>query len=154
MAAGMGDGGKGPGPGVDERFVRVKRSLWRRFWALLALGGVGVWLGIGGLNYGGFCISEGHVLSDEELIRKAVALELAGRGNVLGDNAIVDNSVDEFLDRNPNCCGVSHRENTDRSYDPVWFPLLLHDFRIKVSIHYRAFETGDTPFRQSYFCPR
>lgn len=74
-----------------------------------------------GLNYSGFCMSQGRWLSDEEKIRLAIK-SLIQQDTVLIETpekgtqqfkAVKYTEVDQFLNKNPNCCKTEIRVGDD-----------------------------------------
>jgi hypothetical protein len=124
----------------------------RKHWILslfLLLGGVPA-----GLNYSGFCWAEKRWLNDEEMIRGAIA-ELLRYDTTTIEFPIVgyqvvklikENSVEEFLNNNPNCCFVSNGKDTvfmaaiPHTTDGIMLPPLdskfLGQYRNSVAIYY------------------
>ena len=71
------------------------------------------------MNYSGFCFAEGRYLSDEERIRLYLELSMRNtyryqeRGSIKDYEYIKYSSVDEFLEKNPDCCGVNIKKGYD-----------------------------------------
>lgn len=84
-----------------------------------------------GLNYSGFCWEQGRWLSDEERIRLMISEEIR-HGFVKGksslDATIIQyNDVDEFLEKNPDCCKLGYKYTSEHSNDGTYWPFSFLD---------------------------
>lgn len=107
-------------------FVWIKDTLIV-FIALLAP----LWI-VAGLNYSGFCWEQKRWLSDEEKIRRIVEQQFLYQPEViygLGEGVASERSnpatryetVEHFLEKNPDCCRVDlSRAGGDTLYPTLW----------------------------------
>lgn len=109
------------------------------------LAGLAVLL-ISGLNYSGFCISEGRYLTERELIEIGARDEFRfyPPHNYVGSDAEVTQpisygSFEDFVSRNPNCCSLTRtgRKNSV----PTLFHRFLGHFATFVRVEYRVEES-------------
>jgi hypothetical protein len=66
-------------------------------------------------NVGGFCYSQGRYLGDADMIRQAIlySLQKPPRERVPSSDIIQYRSVEEFMDRNRDCCVVHRQDRGD-----------------------------------------
>lgn len=113
------------------------------------------------LNYDGYCIPEHRILSDDEMIRialkdvnrerpKYVYSYSTGKKERVQEDYIPYASIDELLEKNPNCCSFglrSHLTSEGRLPPPTFFARIngLHRgyVRYKFEAHYVNAETGE-----------
>ncbi len=90
---------------------------------ILLLGGIPA-----SLNYSGFCIAEGRYLSDEEKIEKVINSNLIPYSEYIFDVNNLKKSnpieryknVQEFLEKNPNCCFMDIKQAADAGPPSFW----------------------------------
>lgn len=79
-----------------------------------------------GLNYSGFCISQGRWLSDEELIKLQIA-DVNRRADVQDSQHLPNvpripyNSAEELMEKNPDCCKLGARSGPDGIFPRLSF---------------------------------
>lgn len=113
-------------------------------------------LGVGTLNYAGFCLKDGRILSDEEKVQIAVSYVMAGYPPVLAQTRATDrdgvwrNVVEyarpkdpiyyldagEFSRVNRNCCAVAARPG--RAQAPLFWSRVLGRLSDFVRVSYRV----------------
>jgi hypothetical protein len=82
-------------------------------------------------SYSGICFSKKMRMSDETYIRSAV------QSIILNELASEHLSVDDFIDKNPNCCSVDRFGGNN--VGNILFSL-IGKYRVIVNIHYPIFE--------------
>lgn len=101
------------------------------------------------LNFTGFCYAEGRWLSDADLIRGAIEYTLR-RAPPRGSDDIKYSSVDDFLERNRDCCRVLRhdREEFEGIADGHWVRVFGW-YILTVKVWYQMKVVGPNNFADS-----
>lgn len=105
---------------------------------------------LGTLNYNGYCYDQGRYLTKQELMDSAVRYELKYLDPKGGDVRYA--SVQDFYDRNENCCELEVRgDYKDPDYGIFFDRILFFFYQVRVRLHYRKQVEGEAPFYRSTY---